>query len=68
MGRLIAREYQDERDQQIVFLLDAGRRMLAKDAASPKARPIIASRTPRRRTRFTISTGRAPRVMRMLNS
>lgn len=32
MGRLIAREYQDERDQQIVFLLDAGRRMLAKDA------------------------------------
>ena len=32
MGRLIAREYQDERDQQVVFLLDAGRRMLAKDA------------------------------------
>lgn len=32
MSRLIAREYQDERDQQIVFLLDAGRRMLAKDA------------------------------------
>ena len=31
MGRLIAREYQDERDQQIVFMLDAGRRMLAKD-------------------------------------
>ena len=31
MGRLIAREYQDERDQQVVFLLDAGRRMLAKD-------------------------------------
>jgi uncharacterized protein (DUF58 family) len=32
MSRLIAREYQDERDQQIVFLLDTGRRMLAKDA------------------------------------
>ena len=32
MSRLIAREYQDERDQQIVFMLDAGRRMLAKDA------------------------------------
>ncbi len=32
MSRLIAREYQDERDQQIVFLLDAGRRMIAKDA------------------------------------
>lgn len=32
MRRLIAREYQDERDQQIVFMLDAGRRMLAKDA------------------------------------
>jgi len=31
MSRLIAREYQDERDQQVVFLLDTGRRMLAKD-------------------------------------
>ena len=30
--RLSAREYQDERDQQIVFMLDAGRRMIAKDA------------------------------------
>jgi len=32
VSRLIAREYQDERDQQIVFLLDSGRRMIAKDA------------------------------------
>ncbi len=32
MSRLIAREYQDERDQQVVFMLDAGRRMLARDA------------------------------------
>lgn len=32
MSRLISREYQDERDQQIVFVLDAGRRMLTKDA------------------------------------
>ncbi len=31
VGRLIAREYQDERDQQVVVLLDTGRRMLAKD-------------------------------------
>ncbi len=31
-SRLIAREYQDERDQQVVFLLDTGRRMLARDA------------------------------------
>ncbi len=30
-GRLISREYQDERDQQIVFLLDCGLRMRAKD-------------------------------------
>jgi uncharacterized protein (DUF58 family) len=29
--RLISREYQDERDQQIVFLIDCGRRMLAQD-------------------------------------
>ncbi|MEO0577879.1 MAG: DUF58 domain-containing protein [Pseudomonadota bacterium] len=31
MSRLISREYQDERDQQVIFLLDAGRRMLAQD-------------------------------------
>ncbi|CAN7692564.1 DUF58 domain-containing protein [Pseudoduganella sp. LjRoot289] len=29
----IAREYQEERDQQVVFLLDCGRRMLAKEDA-----------------------------------
>jgi uncharacterized protein (DUF58 family) len=28
----ISREYQEERDQQVVFLLDTGRRMLAQDA------------------------------------
>lgn len=32
--RLIAREYQDERDQQVVFLLDCGRRMRAEDFGS----------------------------------
>lgn len=32
LKRPIAREYQDERDQQIVFMLDTGRRMLAKDS------------------------------------
>jgi uncharacterized protein (DUF58 family) len=32
MGRLISREYQDERDQQVVFVLDSGRRMMARDA------------------------------------
>jgi len=31
LRRPIAREYQDERDQQIVFLVDCGRRMNAKD-------------------------------------
>ena len=31
MHRLISREYQDERDQQIVLLLDCGRRMAARD-------------------------------------
>lgn len=29
--KLISRDYQDERDQQIVFLLDCGRRMRSKD-------------------------------------
>jgi len=31
MHRLISREYQDERDQSIVFLLDCGRRMATAD-------------------------------------
>lgn len=30
--RLISREYQDERDQHVVFMLDCGRRMRAEDA------------------------------------
>lgn len=29
--RLISREYQDERDQQVVFLMDCGQRMRARD-------------------------------------
>lgn len=32
MNRPITREYQEERDQQVVFLLDTGRRMQARDA------------------------------------
>jgi uncharacterized protein (DUF58 family) len=31
MGKLISREYQDERDQQVMFLIDCGRRMRAQD-------------------------------------
>ena len=31
--RLIAREYEDERDQQIVFLVDCGRRMIDREGA-----------------------------------
>lgn len=33
MQKLISREYQDERDQEIIFLLDCGRRMRARDGA-----------------------------------
>ncbi len=33
MGRMISREYQLERDQQVVFLLDCGRRMTTQDDA-----------------------------------
>lgn len=32
--KLISREYQEERDQQVVFLLDTGRRMMAKDGVT----------------------------------
>lgn len=31
LKKFISREYQDERDQQVVFLIDCGRRMHAKD-------------------------------------
>lgn len=34
LQKLISREYQDERDQRIVFLLDCGRRMRAMDGDS----------------------------------
>lgn len=30
-NKLISKEYQDERDQQIIFLIDCGQRMLAQD-------------------------------------
>ena len=33
MPRLISREYQDERDQQVLLMLDCGRRMSARDDA-----------------------------------
>jgi uncharacterized protein (DUF58 family) len=33
MRRLVSREYRDERDQQILLLLDCGRRMHARDGA-----------------------------------
>lgn len=33
MRRAISREYQDERDQEIIFMLDCGHRMLAQDDA-----------------------------------
>jgi uncharacterized protein (DUF58 family) len=35
--KLISREYQDERDQQVVFLLDCGRRMKALDDVAGQA-------------------------------
>ena len=33
MRKLIARDYQDERDQEIIFLLDCGRRMHSRDSS-----------------------------------
>ncbi len=33
MHKAISREYQDERDQEIIFMLDCGHRMMAKDDA-----------------------------------
>ncbi len=34
-GRPVVRQYQDERDQRVVFLLDCGRRMRADDRTGP---------------------------------
>jgi uncharacterized protein (DUF58 family) len=40
-GRPIVREYEDERDQRIVFMLDCGRRMRADEGAGVgPARPL----------------------------
>lgn len=33
VNKVISREYQDERDQEIIFMLDCGHRMMAKDDA-----------------------------------
>lgn len=35
--KLISREYQDERDQQVIFLLDCGRRMRPEEATAARA-------------------------------
>lgn len=35
MRRLISKDYQEERDQQVVFLLDCGRRMRAREEGEP---------------------------------
>lgn len=37
-GKPIVREFQDERDQRVIFLLDCGRRMRADEGASPEHR------------------------------
>lgn len=34
VGRMISREYQEERDQRILLLIDCGRRMAARESAS----------------------------------
>ncbi|MGY1410602.1 MULTISPECIES: DUF58 domain-containing protein [unclassified Luteimonas] len=40
--KLISREYQDEKNQQLVVVLDTGRRMLARDPALEKAGGALA--------------------------
>ncbi|WP_337926372.1 DUF58 domain-containing protein [Luteimonas saliphila] len=40
--KLISREYQDEKNQQLVVVLDTGRRMLARDPAPAKAGDALA--------------------------
>jgi uncharacterized protein (DUF58 family) len=39
-GKLVAREYQDERDQHIVFMLDCGQRMRASERGLPGANDL----------------------------
>ena len=42
-GRPVVREYQDERDQRVVFLLDCGRRMRADEMEPPRSPPSLRS-------------------------
>ena len=46
-GRPIVREYQDERDQRVVFLLDCGRRMRADEGVDGAARQPLRRRARR---------------------
>ncbi len=41
VGRLTSREYQDERDQRIVFLVDCGQRMRAHEGGADDADPAL---------------------------
>lgn len=43
MGRLISRQYQDERDQQILLLVDCGRRMSSRDTTVDAAAAAAAA-------------------------
>ena len=44
VGRLISREYQDERDQRIVFLVDCGQRMRAHEGGADARSRAVALR------------------------
>ena len=46
-GRPIVREYQDERDQRVVFLLDCGRRMRADEGSGARRRQPLRRRARR---------------------
>jgi len=51
-GRPIVRQYQDERDQSVIFLLDCGRRMRADEGDDPRAGGVEGTRGATRGSHF----------------
>src|SRR5690606_39062853 len=62
--KLISREYQDEKNQQLIVVLDTGRRMMARDAALAEAGATLSHFDTRWTHRWWCRTWRCARATR----